>query len=141
MTARLFPCALFIGTAALLAPVVAWSEDAGPRFVLPPLESFRTIIERPLFAPSRHPSAPGAASGAIAGSQSLRLTGVVSGEDGKKLALVRDGERNIDLRLVVGASLNGWTVNRIDSSGIGLVLGDRQVHVGLGKGLPPTAAR
>ncbi|HLY44327.1 MAG TPA: hypothetical protein VKQ73_02005 [Stellaceae bacterium] len=93
---------------------------------LPPLRMFAAVFERPLFSTTRRPSpaepiSPGA--GSVAGR--YQLLGVVSA-GGDRRALVADGARRFEV--VAGATLDGWTVARIEHDRLVLSLaGDERV--------------
>ena len=78
---------------------------------LPPLASYKAVVERPLFSPSRR-APPGAAATALAPSieSRYRLVGVM-GTGAKHRAFVADGPRR--LQIVEGDLLDGWTVRQI----------------------------
>jgi general secretion pathway protein N len=83
---------------------------------LPPLDSFASVLARPLFSPSRRPPANAkVASSALVGR--YVLLGLVSVGD-KRHALVADGERRIEL--AEGAAIDGWTVSRIEQDRVTL---------------------
>lgn len=88
-------------------------------FDLPPLDSFSTTIERPLFTQGRRPSAlpavprkEGARGPIPAQAPKLTVAGIaIAG--GRKIALVQmDGARDL-LPLPVGGEVAGWTVAEI----------------------------
>jgi hypothetical protein len=104
--------------------------EAAP--VLPPLASYSDLLRRPLFMPGRRSAAT-----AQLASSSLRLTGLVA-EAGHTVALIRTDERKSEVRIGLGASLNGWQVSAIDAKGLELTAGSQHFHVGLKQGIPPS---
>lgn len=97
-----------------------------------PAGAFPDLVTRPLFTPSRHGTTVRAA--ALAAS-SLRLAGLVA-EKGRTIALVSlDGGRN-EVRIGLGASLNGWRVAGIDGKGLDLAKDGRQMRVTLKQAIP-----
>lgn len=120
---------------AVTPPCPSQAEDT---FQLPPIEAFSAMVDRPLFDPSRHPAPPSAKSepaGAVSGA-SLRLAGLVKGENGRVIALVAIGDVKTVTRVGVGSSLNGWTVTRINGRGIDLAFGAQTAHVRLKEEIP-----
>ena len=107
--------------------------EAAP--VLPPLANYGELLRRPLFTPTRRPAATAAA--AQLASSSLRLTGLVA-EPGRTVALIRMDERKSEVRVGLGASLNGWQVAAIDGKGLDLTAGRQHFHVGLKQVIPPS---
>jgi hypothetical protein len=101
----------------------------------PPLSSFDDLLHRPLFSASRH-AAAGAAATRLS-SSSLRLTGLVT-EAGRHIALIRSDEPRSEARIGPGASLNGWLVTTISSSGLDLTAAGQQRHVALKQMIPPS---
>jgi len=90
---------------------------------LPPLDAFRDIAERPLFSPSRRPSA---AALAVA-PQGLRLEGVlVVGAEKRAIIKQADGHT---ARVVEGETVGEWTVREIDRDHVLLVAGDRRLEL------------
>jgi hypothetical protein len=112
----------------------AESAPAAPAPILPPLASYRDLLQRPLFSPSRRPTAIAAAHLA---SASLRLTGLVA-ESGRTIALIRPQDQTGEVRVGPGASLNGWQVAAIDAHGLELVAGRNHLHVRLKQLIPPS---
>lgn len=95
----------------------------GYQLALPPRESFRAAIERPLFAPSRRPAPPAEAPAATAeptaslveaepAGPPFRLIGTV-GRRGRSEALVAaPGSGSLE-RVAVGGRIAGWLVSEI----------------------------
>lgn len=93
---------------------------------LSPLRAFSAVFERPLFSPTRRPS-PTEPSSASAGNivGHYQLLGIVSAGSDRR-ALVADGARRVEV--VIGATLDGWTVARIEHDRLVLSLaGDERV--------------
>jgi len=109
------------------------SGEAAP--ILPPLANYGELLHRPLFTPTRRPS--GAVAAAQLASNSLRLAGLVA-EAGHTVALIHLDERKTEVRVGLGASLNGWQVAAIDAKGLDLAAGRQHVHIGLKQAIPPS---
>ncbi len=100
----------------LLPPPAGAAAGAEPEG--PPLESFRAIVERPLFRPDRRPAEEGEDSGEefpveipydVGSELRLRFVGTVV-EKGRATALVElDGEAGL-VRLSPGDRLGDWRV-------------------------------
>jgi general secretion pathway protein N len=98
---------------------------------LPPLEAFRDIAERPLFSPSRRPSATALA----VTPQGLRLEGVlVIGSE--KRALIKQADGHI-ARVGEGETVGEWTVRQIERERVLLVAGDRRLELTPRRAGPP----
>jgi len=79
-------------------------------FVMPPLQSYAEVTERPLFSPSRRPAT---VTQQVAGpASSLALVGVVISRDGG-VALIRSGKAPALARVREGQQIEGWTVRSI----------------------------
>jgi hypothetical protein len=90
---------------------------------LPPLDAFREIAERPLFSPSRRPSA----SAPAATSQGMRLEGVlVVGAEKRAIIKQADGHT---ARVAEGDMIGEWTVRQIERERVLLVAGDRRLEL------------
>jgi hypothetical protein len=99
-----------------------------------PAGSFPDLTGRPLFAPSRRGALLQAATVA---SSSLRLTGLIA-DQGRTIALVSlDGGRN-EVRIGLGASLNGWRVAAVDGKGLDLAKDGQHLRVALKQAIPPS---
>lgn len=84
-------------------------------FQLPPLESFESALERPLFSPTRRPldSAP-ALDGGAPPRLDVKLVGVVISGDRRIAVLMPRGGKAQELRLNLGQSHDGWTLTAIE---------------------------
>jgi hypothetical protein len=103
-------------------PAVAAAAAAAPA-TLPPLEAFREIAERPLFAPSRRPSA----TASPAAPQGLRLEGVlVVGAEKRAIIKQADGHT---AHVREGETVGEWTVREIERERVLLVSGDRRLEL------------
>jgi hypothetical protein len=90
---------------------------------LPPLDAFREIAERPLFFPSRRPSA----SAPVAGLQGMRLEGVlVVGAEKRAIIKQADGRT---ARVAEGDMVGEWTVRQIERERVLLVAGERRLEL------------
>jgi len=92
------------------APVPAAPPAQERVFVMPPLQSYAEVTERPLFSPSRRPAT---VTQQVAGpASSLALVGVVISRDGG-VALIRSGKAPALARVREGQQIEGWTVRSI----------------------------
>ncbi|HMR31470.1 MAG TPA: hypothetical protein PKA13_09885 [Geminicoccaceae bacterium] len=97
---------------------------------LPPLDQLSTMVERPLFSPTRRPQlaavAPSAGPEELGeeeaavdqpadGAPSLRFVGTI-GQGGGMTALVLHDEEAAVSKLVVGDEIDGWRVTEVTAS-------------------------
>jgi hypothetical protein len=123
---------------ALEAGTGAPAEAPDP-FVLPPLERFTAVVERPLFSPTRRlpvptapavveaPPPPPATESAPVGpaEPELRFFGTVR-ENGTAAALVTDPATAEVARLVPGDTVGEWRVVEVERNRLVLGLGDER---------------
>ena len=83
-----------------------------PTFDMREEETYVTILERPLFSPSRRPAGPAAATSADHSPGGLALLGVVAGA-GRTLALIRTSEGAPATKAEAGQEVGGWQVTEI----------------------------
>jgi hypothetical protein len=97
-----------------------------------PLNQLSTILDRPLFSPSRRPPAPSPAP-VVQGPASLAppppppnlvLFGVVMDGEGAR-AIVRVGADKKLVRAQIGDEIDGWKVSQIEGRKVVLSLGGR----------------
>lgn len=123
------------------------AQSVESSFVLPPLEEFGAIVERPLFSPDRKPlataSAPEAgdqpADGGSAGGQ-LLLAGTATDQGDRAVAILHDVAQGTQYRVWVGDQVAGWTVQAIRPREIVLANATRQVTVTLDEPAFPESA-
>jgi hypothetical protein len=112
---------VFAGIAAwpwLVPPIPAVRAAASPPAQatapalpsLPPLASYATIVERPLFSPSRRPALGARTALGPSIESRYRLVGIIAAGP-KKKALVAEGARRVEI--AEGDTLDGWTVAAI----------------------------
>jgi hypothetical protein len=145
LPATLLGLALLLGVAtatALIAPTAPEKiEDAGPprplRVVEPPPyaapgeERFADRDARPLFSSLRKPlNEPEQAAGAAAPASDFSLVGVIMGSE-RAVALLRLKSTSATLSAVVGGTVNGWHVARIDATSVTLRANGSEVVVAL----------
>ncbi len=99
------------------APAVAAKAlDAGDVVYEPkPIEAFDEIIERPLFQATRRPapSQPGAeGTTETSGNGQFVVAGIIVGERRRLALVIPEGEEK-PVRLEVGQSVSGWTIEEI----------------------------
>ena len=116
-------------------PAIAMS--AGPvaeaELALPPLDSFRATLQRPLFSATRQPPvarpAPDTTGELILGR--YRLTGVMIARD-RTTVLLRPATGGKVIRLNQGQELDGWKVVSITADQIVLASAGKQQTIPLG---------
>ncbi len=116
-------------------PLAALPDE--PNYAMAPLEDFSTILERPLFSPTRRPPAQGAV--AVASPEpglEVTLVGVIISSE-EQIAIVRLKDASRFARLSVGDSFQGWTLEAIEPSRITFRRGDLEAHIELTYDVPP----
>ncbi len=110
---------------------------AQPSYAMAPVEDFSTILERPLFSPTRRPPAEGAVA-AVASEPELQVTlvGVIISSE-EQIAIVRLNDASRFARLSVGDSFQGWILDSIEPSRITFRRGDLEEHIELTYDVPP----
>jgi len=110
-----------------LAPLPPAQAPAPPT---PPITAYAAIAARPLFLPSRRPPPSSAAPAPLATTPPLdfSLVGVVTGP-AQNMALVQIPGQAAAVVVHVGAVVQGWTVTRIDRSGIEVQAGATSSHL------------
>ncbi len=110
---------------------------AQPYYAMAPLEDYSTILERPLFSPTRRPPAQGVISVAAPESQlQVTLVGVIISSE-EQIAIVRLKDTSRFVRLSVGDSFQGWILDAIEPSRITFRRGDDEEHIELTYDVPP----
>jgi hypothetical protein len=107
------PAITIAGEAAAVLP----ETKAPPAYVPATLDSFTSILERPLLYRDRKlPVPPPVAAAAEIPKEPLRLKleGVALG-GGSRVALLRDQSDNSLIHLAEGMAHNGWTLDRVES--------------------------
>ncbi|MGD9508252.1 MAG: hypothetical protein AB7I59_06800 [Geminicoccaceae bacterium] len=130
------------------------SEEPPAPFVLPPLEAFTAVVERPLFSPTRRMPIPPpetdepvaeapAAEPSGPAEPELRFFGTVT-QDGTAAALVTFPATSEVARLRPGDMVGDWRVTSVERDRLELALGDehRSYEIfGVGaRGNPPPPA-
>jgi hypothetical protein len=130
------------GHAPSSEPTAASDGRDAPRLVsLPPFASFDATLDRPLFSPSRRPQAASASGPGASIDSRYRLQGlVIAGKT--RHALVTPAAGGPALELAEGATLEGWTVKRIEQDRVVLVSPSGEAVLKLQRAGPaPPAAR
>jgi hypothetical protein len=110
---------------------------AQPNFAMAPVENFSSILDRPLFSPTRRPPAEGAVATAASEPElQVTLVGVIISSE-EQIALVRLKDATRFARLSVGDSFQGWTLDSIEPSRITFRRGDLEEHIELTYDVPP----
>lgn len=105
------------------------SANHGATALLPqflPLSTYRDIVQRTLFSTARKPPAAPAAAETIISAEQLakqwRLTGIVLTKE-DTIAIVQRQRDKQTLRLEIGMSLEGWTLDAIGPANVTLETG------------------
>lgn len=133
--------AALAGVAAICAveSSIVSAQDSEAEFVLPPIEEFSPIIERPLFTPGRRPpegdveesvQAP-VDDTATESPQQFVLAGTATDQSERAVAILHDSASGVDFRVWVGDEIGGWIVKAIEPRAIVLVDETREVTVTL----------
>jgi general secretion pathway protein N len=85
------------------------SVGAQPVFAMPPISAYAPVLARPLFSPTRRPSAQ---AGALPASSSFTLVAIVISADDRH-ALLGSGQPIKVTRVAEGEDIGGWTVEAI----------------------------
>ena len=110
---------------------------AQPYYAMAPVEYFSTILERPLFSPSRRPLVQGVAAVPAPESQlQVTLVGVIISSE-EQIAIVRLTDASRFARLSVGDSLQGWILGSIEPDRITFRRGDVEEIIELTYDVPP----
>jgi hypothetical protein len=146
-------CALNLGLGAIVAaelsapaglaasppaPLAATTSAALPSddFSLPPLDAYKAVIERPLFARGRRPFQAQAVGEELGDVKSFVLAGVtISGAE--RIALVRHGTPPTISHLAQGQEIDGWTVREIADDRVVLSTRATDYTIRLYKGAAP----
>ena len=118
------------------APAVAAKAlDTGDVVYEPkPIEAFDEIVERPLFQATRRPapSRPDAAEGTAEtrGNGQFVVAGIIVGERRRLALVIPEGEEK-PVRLEVGQSVSGWTIEEIQPTRVVFRNGQTRSEVGL----------
>ena len=100
------------------APSIARSapgNESAEQPVLPPIEAFRDMVDRPLFNPTRRPIAAVAARpdrGSTAATLNVMLSGIVINGDRRFAHLYLPQDRRVRV-LSVGDAVDGWRIQSI----------------------------
>ena len=119
------------GPARVPRPAPAPGLVAEAELAMPPLESFRATVERPLFVATRSPARPTVDTGSELILGRYRLTGVVITRD-RTTVLLRPATGGRVIRLEQGQELDGWKVTTISPDHIVLAAGGREQRTPLG---------
>jgi len=99
------------------APSIARSapgNESAEQPVLPPIEAFRDMVDRPLFNPTRRPIAVAARPdrGSTAATLNVMLSGIVINGDRRFAHLYLPQDRRVRV-LSVGDAVDGWRIQSI----------------------------
>jgi hypothetical protein len=127
-------------------PAADLPEIPGWEVPVPPMSKYGEIIERPLFTSDRRPPPPDEQP--VAETQQVtpqtkpdvRLLGIVITE-GKRQALLQEGRDDKVVYAEPGVTVQGWTVESIESEQVVLVLGEQREEIDLRTfEVPPTTS-
>jgi hypothetical protein len=122
------------------APPQSLADPSTSSFILPPLASFSTITDRPLFSQSRRPPAAQQSTISLGTASSFVLAGVII-THGSREVMIQHGKPPTIAHLQQGQTIEGWTVTAIDEDRVILDSGETQYELKLiGKSLSPGAA-
>ena len=115
------------------APPAATGTGELPRAAPLPAGAYGAIAEHPLFQPSRAPwvappSPPAVPSGAPAPPNYILAGVVVSGT--ARSAILRPANAPTTVLVSEGQALDGWTLRRIDATGLHFATGDQTFDLG-----------
>lgn len=142
--------AIGVTTASLLVGDIGYSrsDDTTPTFVLPPVDEFWAIVERPLFTRSRRPS--DAISDSTAQSPNseeadqptaqIMLVGTATDQGVRAVAVLRSTTEGAQFRVWVGDSVGGWIVKAIKPRAIVLGADSEEISVTLDEPIVPEAS-
>jgi general secretion pathway protein N len=119
VTIELPPVPRHVATAAPLRP-----------FAPPPEEAFADIDARPLFAADRKPLADNTQVGTVGNASDFSLVGVIMDGD-HAVALLRNKSTSQTESALVGGTMQGWHVARIDATSVTLSANGSQTIVAL----------
>jgi hypothetical protein len=106
------------------------------------LNDLRDTVQRPLFEKRRRPVAPPPARTVAlpapapvparrADPDALTLLGILTSENQGAIALVRRNQTGQNMRLQEGDTVDGWTVERIETEAVTLKQGDSEIALQL----------
>jgi hypothetical protein len=116
------------------SPVKSASPEP-PSFKMAGIDSYRQVLERPVFLRSRRPP-PEERRGNVAQLSSLSVVGLIVAPEGQR-ALVQYGEPPRLQRVVVGQAIEGWSVESILADRIIVRHDDREEELKLKHKAPP----
>lgn len=119
------------GPAPAIRPPGAVGVVAEAELAMPPLDSFRATVERPLFVATRSPARPVEAAGPDLILGRYRLTGVMIASE-RTTVLLRPATGGKVIRLEQGQELDGWKVVTITPDHIVLTTAGREQRIPLG---------
>lgn len=96
-------------------------------YTMPPMTKFESILQRPIFSPTRR-GVGGTAVVAVSQELDLKITGtVVTDSDRYAMVLPRGGQETVTLR--EGEDFRGWTVTRVHLKGVVFERGASQEEI------------
>jgi hypothetical protein len=96
-----------------------------PTFALPPLNIYSEVVARPLFSPTRRPSAAPASAERPA---NFILTGIIISRRERHVLIAHGVPRRVD-RVAEGQDVEGWTVKAIDADRVLLIRGGDEIEL------------
>lgn len=120
----------------------AQGDEAIPQFLLPPLDEFWAIVERPLLAPSRRPNDTTILvpeDGADPKPQFL-LVGTATDQGDRAVAIIRNLASSTEFQVWIGDTFGGWQVKAIAPRSLILVNAGVETSITLDEPLVPEIA-
>jgi hypothetical protein len=117
------------------APLIKPSSQEPASFAMAGIDSYREVLERPVFLQSRRPP-PEERPGSVIQPSSLVLVGLIIAPNGRR-ALIQYGEPPRLQRIIVGQAIEGWSVESILPDRIVVRRGDAEEELKLKHKGPP----
>ncbi len=132
---RTAPPAAIAATGGQAAPLPALPGQLS--FAMPAADTFSTILERPLFSPTRRPPAEGTVT--IESSEpelEATLVGIIISAE-EQIAIVKPTDGTRFARLSLGDSFHGWILESIEPNRVTFRRGEIEEHIELDYEEPP----
>jgi type II secretory pathway component PulC len=115
------------------------SASPAHRQEMPEKGRFASIVQRPLFTPTRRPNGQEAAAPALAPALDVTLNGIVI-SSGEPFALIKTSAGDSLMHVREGDQITGWTVARIEADRVVARQGniEQQVLLDFGAPAPPS---
>ena len=126
------------GISSLVKPSAILDASPAHRQEMPEKSRFASIVQRPLFSPTRRPDGEEAAASPVAPALDVTLNGIVI-SSGEPFALIKTSASDSLMRVKEGDQITGWTVARIEPDRVVARRGniEQQVLLDFGAPAPP----